>query len=100
MYLAKALDLTIDSNIKEESEKGGQEFKKAMSLTTSAQIYTQNNYLADTNKLAENKQPDVNVVPEIKQEIPMIENSFNPPGGLRTIPLSTDGPLSFAPTTE
>ena len=71
-----------------------------MSLTTSAQIYTQNNYLANTNNLAVNQQPQKNVVTETKQEIPMIENSFNPPGGLRTIPLSTDGPLSFAPTTE
>ena len=71
-----------------------------MSLTTSAQIYTQNNYLANTNNLAVNQQPQKNVIAETKQEIPMIENSFNPPGGLRTIPLSTDGPLSFAPTTE
>ena len=71
-----------------------------MSLTTSAQIYTQNNYLANTNNLAVNQQPQQNVVTETKQEIPMIENSFNPQGGLRTIPLSTDGPLSFAPTTE
>jgi hypothetical protein len=47
-----------------------------------------------------NKKSKLNVIPEIKQEIPMIENSFNPPGGLRTIPLSTEGPLSFAPTTE
>ena len=53
--LAKALDLTIDSNAKEESEKGGgQEPKFPMSLGTTAQIYTQNNYLAETDKLAEN----------------------------------------------
>ena len=53
--LAKALDLTIDSNAKEESENGGgQDPKFPMSLATTAQIYTQNNYLAETDKLAEN----------------------------------------------
>ncbi len=58
ILLAKALDLTIDSNTKEGSEKaGGQDPKFPMSLATTAQIYTQNNYLADTNKLAENQQP-------------------------------------------
>jgi hypothetical protein len=53
-----------------------------MSLTTSAQIYTKNNYLADTNQLESDqklqKLDSLKVISKQSEEPIMIGNSFNP----------------------
>jgi|LauGreDrversion4_2_1035121.scaffolds.fasta_scaffold994617_2 hypothetical protein len=66
-----------------------------MSLTTTAQIHTLNHYLAETNKPSKVKKPEQN--PHSSDVL--VAGSFNPSGQMThaTIPVGTDGPLSFAP---
>ena len=70
-----------------------------MSLAATAQIHTKNNYLAD-----DTENPKKDLKPELNPPAPeaLVAGSFNPGPQMThaTIPMPTDGPLSFAPQNE